>query len=152
MKALVPTLLLAAALGATACASAPSEGSVQATRMGALMKRRLHSYHLVYSEHRGPIGYMKEFDVAEAGGPVFRWKFIYDRDFNELGWVDQRGHAFRAERYPPGAQPNPAEPFRFERMPMDSVERNTMRMLGIDPALDDVSFPLAKEGEIGSAK
>ena len=30
---------------------------------------------------------------------------------------------------------------KVTEMPSDSTERNTMRMLGIDPATDDVTFP-----------
>lgn len=154
MKSIAPSLLVLCALAAAAggCRSAMPESEVQAVRDGALMKRDLRSYHLVYSEHRGAVGYLKVFDVTEAGGATFTWKYVYDKDFNELGWIDQFGNARRFHVYPDGAVPDPRTPIRVIAMPTDSIQRNTMRMLGIDPSTDDVSFPLAKDGDIGAAK
>ena len=153
MKPFVHVLVLtAAALGAGACRSSPSDGAARDVARGSLMHRELKSYHLVYSEHRGPVGYLKVYDVAEAGGATYTWKFVYDAEYNELGWIDQMGTAYQYKHYPPGAMPNPLEPLTVLHLPADSIERNTMRMLGIDPALDNVSFPLAKEGDVGTAK
>lgn len=153
MKALAPVLALAAlGLAAAGCRQAmPAEG-VRAVREGALMHRDLRSYHVVYSEHRGPVGYMKVYDVREAGGPSYRWSYVYDRNLNELGWVDQFGHAYAYHRYPEGAMPVPTEPIRPVALPADSIQRNAMRMLGIDPATDNVSFPPATNEDILATK
>lgn len=153
MKPLVHALVLAAVVcGAAACRSAMSENAARDVANGSLMHRELKSYHLVYSEHRGPVGYLKVFEVGEAGGPRYTWKFVYDADFRELGWIDQLGTAYQYKEYPPGAMPDPRDPLTVLHLPADSIQRNTMRMLGIDPSLDNVSFPLAKEGDVGTAK
>jgi hypothetical protein len=153
MKALAPVLALAAcALGLAGCRFANPEPRVRAVREGALMDRELRSYHVVYSEHRGPVGYLKVYDVREAGGPSYRWSYVYDKAFTELGWIDQFGHAYAYHRYPEGAMPVPTEPLRVVELPTDSVQRNAMRMLGIDPATDNVSFPPASDADILAGK
>jgi hypothetical protein len=148
MRTLVPVLVVAAALVVGGCRSSPSEPYVRAVDQGALMKRALRSYHVAYSDRSGAVGYMKVYDVSEAGGPTYQWSFVYDRDFEEKGWVDQNGTAYRYDRYPPGAQPNPREPFRFSKMPADSLANNAARMLGLDPAAEHLTFPVAKEGDV----
>lgn len=148
MKPLVPMLVVAAALVAGGCRSSKPDSEVNAVEHGALMKRKLVSYHVAHSDRSGAVGYMKVFDVTEAGGPTYRWSFILDKDFVEKGWVDQYGTAFRYAPYPPGAQPNPRETFRFSQMEPDSLARNAARMLGLDPASDNLTFPVAREGDV----
>lgn len=143
-------LILATTLAAplAGCVSEPGSTEMAAIEKGALMQRTLKSYHVIQSAHTGPVGYLKVFDVTEGTGPSFTWKYIYDKDFQELGWVDQFGRAHRWLHYPAGAMPNPRESFRVQELPADSIERNAMRMLGIDPALDEVTFPVAGPGDI----
>ena len=151
MKSLVSALPLALVLAASAlagCAAGPSADRVRAVEQGALMKRRLGSYHVAYSDRSGPVGFMKVYDVQEAGGPVFRWSFVYDRDFNERGFVDQKGTAVRYDAYPPGIQPSGDAPIRFVTLPADSMPRNAARMLGLDPTADNLTFPVANEGDV----
>lgn len=152
MKPLAPfalvALALAAALAAPGCRSAMSAEEEAAVANGSRMRWELKSYHLIYSEHRGPVGYMKVYDVTEAGGPAYTWKYVLDKDLKKIGWVDQFGNAYLIHQYPRGSMPDPREGERVIRLPSDSIQRNTMRMLGIDPALDNVSFPVAKEGDI----
>ena len=136
-------VLAAAVLVAPACTST----STTTTRWGnvedgALMKRSLRSYHAVNSAYQGKVGYMKVFDVTEAGGPVYQWKYVYDLDYNELGFIDQFGNAYQYHQLPEVSQRAQQETMKVTEMPADSTERNTMRMLGIDPATDDVTFPL----------
>ena len=140
------------ALGAGACRSAMPDSERSGREAGTDMHYELKSYHLVYSEHRGPVGYMKVTDVTKAGGPTYTWKYILDKDFTTIGWIDQMGHAFQYVPYPPGSMPNPREPLRVITLPEDSMSQNVMRMLGMNPAADNVSFPVAKEGDIGAAK
>lgn len=147
-RALALAALLVALPLAAGCANSTNSRAAQQAMDGTDLKWTLKSYHVIESVHNGPVGYLKVFDVQQAGGPIYTWKYVYDRDFNELGWVNQLGQAFRREKYPPGAMPDPKEPYRTHTMPADSIERNAMRMLGIDPAIDDVTFPVAKDGDI----
>lgn len=157
MKPTAQVLLVAAAAlllpaVATGCGAMPSATQVKAVDDGALVRRTAKAWHVIQSAHSGPVGFLKVMDVSEAGGPVFEWRYIYGADWTELGWVNQKGQAFQWEKYPPGAMPNPREPYRVKHLPMDSIQRNAMRMLGIDPALDDVTFPVASDADIRSAK
>jgi hypothetical protein len=148
LRRLLPLVLLGCALLPAACRTQLSEGRREQVQRGAHMHRTLRSYHVVYSEHRGRVGFVKVFDVAEAGGHAYPWSYVYDLDFNELGWVDQFGGAYqyvpytRFEREIHGAGP------RVVQMPADSLENNVMRLLGIDPALDNVSFPRATQADV----
>jgi hypothetical protein len=136
-------VLAAAVLIAPACTST----STSTTRWGnvedgALMNRTLRSYHAINSAFQGKVGYVKVFDVTEAGGPVYQWKYVYDLDYRELGFIDQFGKAYRYHELSEIGQEAMQETMTVTEMPADSAERNTMRMLGIDPATDDVTFPM----------
>jgi len=135
-------VLAAAVLIAPACTST----STSRTRWGnigdgALMDRNLRSYHAVNSAFQGKVGYMKVFDVTEAGGPAYQWKYVYDLEYTELGFIDQFGRAYQYHVLSTADQQAQKTPLKVTEMPADSVERNTMRMLGINPATDDVTFP-----------
>ncbi len=121
-----------------------------ANERGALMKREIapHGYRQVYSSFKGKIGFMKIYDVQEAGGAIYRWKYVYDLNHKEMGFVDQYGTAYRFHYYPENEARIHRTPHRPERMPTDSIERNVMRMLDIDPAKDEVTFPVATRGDI----
>ena len=117
-----------------------------------LMRRTLRSYHAVNSAYQGQVGFLKVYDVTEAGGPVYQWKYVYDMSFNELGFIDQWGKAYRYHRLPEAAAAATKKPMRVEDLPSDSTEANVMRMLGIDPSIDEVTFPLvASDGTDTSA-
>ena len=149
-------LVLAAASLAVAalpgCKSGPTEEDRLAGYDGEHMHREVRSYHVVYSEHRGRVGYMKVYDVVEGGGPAYQWKYVYDLDWKELGFIDQFGTAYLNQPYTSFTQDAQPRTIRFVRLPADSAQRNAMRMLGIDPALDDVSFPVATDGDVAPAQ
>lgn len=146
-RLLVIAALFAAALPA-ACRTTPTPERREEVSKGALMHKELKSYHLVYSAHDGKIGYLKVYAVAEAGGPAYDWSYIYDLEFNQLGFVDQFGTAYRFHAYTEQEQRIHKKPHRLERMPADSLERNVMRLLGVNPSTDEVSFPRATPGDI----
>ena len=136
-------VLAAAVLAAPACQSSTTTrtnwGDLDET---GLMSRSLRSYHAVNSAYQGKVGYLKVYDVTEAGGPAYRWKYVYDLSYNELGFIDQWGKAYRYHRLPEADASAQKKPMRVEHMPSDSTEANVMRMLGLDPAVDEVTFPL----------
>lgn len=144
MRCLTILAVLAAALAvAPACrTSSTTHTRWTDVEQGDLMRRSLRSYHLVNSAYQGQVGYLKIYDVTEAGGPVYQWKYVYDMDYTELGFIDQWGKAYRYHRFPEADASAQKKPMRVEHLPADSTERNVMRMLGIDPALDQVTFPL----------
>ena len=146
---LVAALALAASAG---CSSKPAaEGETPGDLYGAGVRGEPRSYHVVYSAQRGKVGYAKVFDVAEGGGPVFQWKYVYDLDWKELGYIDQLGTAYQYKPYTPFERDYQPGTIRVVRLPSDSTERNAMRMLGMDPALDDVTFPEATAADLASA-
>jgi len=137
------SLLAVAVLAAPACQSTTTTRTKWADdENAALMHRTLRSYHAVNSAFQGKVGYLKVFDVAEAGGPVYQWKYVYDLSYEEVGFIDQWGKAYRYHPLPDADQMAQKRPLRVDHLPADSTERNVMRMLGIDPALDQVTFPM----------
>jgi hypothetical protein len=148
-RVLVPAVLAAALAAASGCSSPAKGPGPEAVRDGSLVHKELRSYHIVQSTHSGKVGYMKVYDVTEGGGPSYRWRYVYDLDWNELGFIDQFGTAYRNKPYTPFEQDAQPRTIRVVRLPSDSPERNAMVMLGIDPALDDVSFPVASAADIG---
>lgn len=144
-RVLVLALAAAVAPALAGCGTTPGERS---SGDGALMDRQVRSFHVVYSEHTGKVGFMKVFDVVEGGGPPYQWKYVYDLQWNELGFIDQFGTAYQNKPYSPFEQSAQPRPIRVVRLPSDSAQRNAMRMLGIDPAYDDVTFPLATDADI----
>ena len=149
MRRLIASIaLLALAVAPAACKSRVTERRVREINSGALMKRQVRSYHLVYSEHDGKVAYLKVYAVQEAGGPIYDWSYVYDLDWKELGFVDQFGKAYRYHYYPEIGQEAHKKVLRYDPMPSDSLERNVMRMLEINPALDNVSFPTATGADV----
>jgi hypothetical protein len=144
----VAALAILAALAPGCGGVIPTARGRERVREGALFSERLHSYHVVYSPRRGKVGYLKEMDVSEAGGPTYRWKYVYDLAINRVGRVDQFGKAYKEVPYSPFEADVQRYTVRVIDLPEDTIERNVLRMLDIDPATDDVSFPPASNADI----
>jgi hypothetical protein len=151
MTRFIPALACAALalVATTSCRSRVTHERLTQVSQGALMNKvGLRSYHTVLSEFDGKVGYLKVYDVREAGGPVYPWKYVYDLEWNELGFIDQYGTATRYHLYPEFQQQIHNKDMRPVRMPADSTENNVMRMLGLDITRDHVSFPTATQADI----
>ncbi len=146
-RSLVLALLLGA-LVAPACRTTITQDQHRQVDRGSRMSRQLRAYHAVNAAHAGHVGFLKVFDVTEQGGPTFTWKYVYDTDFEEVGFVDQNGTAYRHHVLRGIQQEAMGRESRLERLPTDSLQRNVMRLLGIDPALDDVKFPVVSQSDI----
>ena len=118
------------------------------TARGDRFQRTLRSYHVIQGQRLGKVGFMKVYDVQDAGGPVYTWKYVYDLSINEVGWFDQTGRAFHAKPYPDFQRDAQNEPVRVIDLPVDTVSRNVMRMLGNAASADEVSFPVASDADI----
>jgi hypothetical protein len=136
------------ALAASACRTSPSDKRRAAVEGGALIHREVKSYHVISAAHRGRVGYVKVFDVTEGGGPPYEWKYVYDNDWRELGFVNQFGGATKYHYYSPSEQVQQNQTLRATPLPSDSLERNVLRMLDIDPATDELTFPVASRADI----
>lgn len=147
-RPLIGLALVAAALCAGACRSSPSEARLKEWEKGALVKKDVTGYHVIVSAHRGKVGYLKSYDVREGGGAPYEWKYVYDGDWKELGFIDQFGGAYLYHYYSPAEQAAQNQVLRMTKLPSDSIQRNVMLMLGIDPVTDDVTFPVATRADI----
>ncbi len=136
-----------ALLGGCAVMEGGPGGTARAAR-GDGFRRTLKSYHVIQGQRLGKVGFMKVYDVQEAGGPVYTWKYVYDLSINELGWFDQTGRAFHAKPYTDFQRDTQPESVRVIDLPDDTVSRNVLRMLGITAASDEVSFPVASDADI----
>jgi hypothetical protein len=136
------------ALAPAACRTSPSMSRREAIEKGALIRREVKGYHVISAAHRGKVGYVKVYDVTEAGGPPYEWKYVYDNDWHELGFVDQFGGATKYHYYSPSEQAQQNQTLRATRLPSDSLERNVLRILDIDPSTDELTFPAARQSDI----
>jgi hypothetical protein len=141
-------VLIAAALAAAGCRTSWSDERRAQIEKGAHVRRTLKDYFVIESAHAGKVGYVKVYDVSEGGGPAYPWKYVYDRNWNELGFITQLGSAMRYHRYSPAEQAAQNLEMRGDWLPSDAVETNVMRMLGIDHTADTVSFPRATKADI----
>lgn len=148
----VALALAALALAAVSCRTSPTDARREEWEKGALVQRKVKAYHVIVSAHKGKVGYVKVYDVTEGGGVPYEWKYVYDADWKELGFVDQFGGATKYHYYSPSEQAQQNLDLRATRLPSDSLQRNVMRMLGIDPATDDVTFPEAKREDIAGVE
>lgn len=150
MPRIIPALtcLALALVGTTACRTRATHERLTQVGQGALIVKDIRSYHTIQSEFDGKVGYLKVYDVREAGGPAFPWKYVYDLDFNELGFIDQYGTAYAYHHYPEFQETVHNTDVRVDRMAADSTENNVMRMLGLDVTRDHVSFPTATAADI----
>jgi hypothetical protein len=148
VRPIVVPALLVAVLVAASCRTSPTEERRRQVGRGALITRELRDYRTIVSAHQGRVGYLKSYDIAEAGGPAYPWQYVYDADWTELGMVDQFGNAYVYHRYSPSEQAQQNLELRAMRLPADSLQNNVMRMLGIDPAADALTFPVATKTDI----
>ncbi len=144
--------LMGLALAAAACRTSPSDERRREWENGALIHREVREYHVIVSAHNGPIGYLKVCDITEGGGPTYPWKYVYDSNWNELGFVDQFGGATKYHYYAPSEQAQQNLPLRATKLPSDSLEANVMRMMDIDPSTDELTFPTATRQDIAGDK
>src|SRR5678809_175640 len=136
------------ALAAPACRTSPSERRLEEINKGALVHYEPVGYHVIQAAHRGRVGFVKVYNVTEAGGPPYEWKYAYDNDWREMGFVDQFGNAYKYHFYSPSEQVRQNETLRLTRLPSDSLERNELRILDIDPSTDELTFPEASRSDI----
>lgn len=136
------------ALAAPACRTSLSDARREEIARGALIKRTPKEWYVIVAGHRGRVGYMKLEDVTEGGGPTYPLRYVYDNDWHELGLVNQFGTAWKWHYYSPSEQAQQNETLRAVPLPSDSLQANVMRILGIDPSTDDLTFPVANRADI----
>jgi len=140
--------LIGLALAAASCRTSPSDARRREIDNGALVHREVKEYRVILSAHNGPIGYLKTFSMTEGGGPPYDWNYVYDKDWKELGFVDQFGSATKYHYYPPSEQAQQNVDLRATKLPSDSLQANVLRMMDIDPSTDELTFPVARTEDI----
>lgn len=150
MRSKLAVALTALLLVPAACRSADSTVADAPTH-GDEVSRTLVDYDLVYNDTIGKVGYLKTYRVQHAGESPKHFRYVFDLDFEELGFFDRFGNAWVYDRYSPFETEIHGTPMRTRKMQDDLVGRNAMRMLGLDPNVGSVTFPQAQEGDILSA-
>jgi hypothetical protein len=146
---LLPIVL---ALAAASCRSGPTDARRAEWGKGALIHGELVDYRTISSAHKGVVGYIKVYNVTEAKGNPYPWKYVYDADWKELGFIDQFGKAYVRHEYSPSEQAQQNRVARWDVMAADSLENNVMRMLGIDVTTDRLTFPATTHEDIAGDK
>lgn len=140
------------ALAAPACRTSVTEQRRIAIDKGALIQRTPKEWYVVQAAHRGAIGYMRLDEVTEGGGPSYPIRYVFDKDWRELGLVNQFGGAWKWHYYSPSEQQQQNEALRAMPLPSDSLQANVLRMFDIDPSTDDLTFPVASRADITGDK
>jgi len=148
-KLAVAAVVVAAVPGVLAgCGSIPSKAERAAIAEGSRLERDLTAYHVVNSVNTGRVGFVKTYNVTETGGATYQWRYVYDLNLNEVGFVDQFGTAHHLRPYSPFESGYQKYSVRDIVLPTDSIEANVMRMLGMNPATDSVAFAVATNADI----
>lgn len=147
-RSLTYVALCVLALAAPACRTSVSEQRRIAVSQGAFIKRTPKEWYVVHAAHRGPIGFMRLDDVTEGGGPTYPIRYVFDKDWRELGMVNQFGGALKWHYYTPSEQAQQNETLRADPLPSDSLSANVLRMFDIDPSTDELTFPVADRADI----
>jgi hypothetical protein len=140
--------MIGLALLSASCRSGPSDERRSEWDKGAGIRRRVTGYYTIVSAHKGKVGFVKTEDVSDFGDVPYEWKYVYDADWRELGFIDQFGKAYRYHMYSPSEQAFQNKALRLSVLPSDSIERNVLRMLDIDPATDNVTLPVTATSDI----
>jgi len=136
MKAIHAAILaLSAALGAAGCSSSGEKAAPP--NMGM----EIHNYQVIWGRG-GKLGYLRTYDVAPRNEAPVRIHYVLDLDLRtDRGWVSDNGLGERFE-YP---QPKIREAYRspFERvvLPVDTIENQIKRILGVDPGVEIALTP-----------
>jgi hypothetical protein len=149
MRLALASLAAAALLSAASCRTSPSEHRLmQIHTEGALIKKEIKDYRVIVSAHRGKVGYVKVYDVTEGGGAPYEWRYVYDTAWNELGFLDQFGGAYKYHYYSPAERMQQNRVLRLTKLPSDAPESNVLRILDMDPSADSATFPVATKADI----
>lgn len=143
--------LIGLGVAAASCRTSPTDARREEWANGALIHREVKEYHVILSAHKGPIGFIKVYDVTDGGGPPYPWKYVYDSNWKELGFVDQFGSATMYHYYPPSEAAQQNLDLRATKLPSDSLEANVLRMMDVDPSTDELTFPVARTQDITGA-
>jgi len=141
-----PVLVLAVA-AAAAAAALPACGSKRTAEPAGRPKEyesalslRIKDYRVVWTRG-GRLGYLQSYDASEAEGPTVTLHKVLDNDFREMGWFADDGQGERFV-YPPrkvGEALRTA--FQREVLPVDSLENQVKRILGLAPTTEIALAP-----------
>jgi len=145
MRPALALLLAAAALPLAGCGSSkPAPGPQRPPEYGSDLRMDIRDYKVIWTRG-GKLGYLQTYAVSDVQGPAVTMHQVLDLDFRQLGWIADDG---QGERYVyPAQKVGEAKRTTFERVPLpvDSLENQVRRILGVDPLAEIALAPAAEQ-------
>jgi hypothetical protein len=134
------SLLLLAVLSA-ACASrkgdaAPGSAHESPASRRQELRREIVGYRTVWLRGSGKIGFVKSYAVSEGTAEPVVIHFCEDVDNIERGWVGDDGQGVKYASLENRTGAARREAFDAQDLPVDSLENQVRRILGLDPLAD----------------
>ncbi|HEU4394220.1 MAG TPA: hypothetical protein VFS92_01565 [Planctomycetota bacterium] len=138
--------VLAAAPAAAGCARKRAAEGERPKEYASRLELDIKDYRVVWTRG-GRQGYLQTFDAREGEGPTVTLHKVLDNDFREMGWIANDGKGERFV-YPPrkvGEALRTA--FQREPLPVDSIENQVRRCLGIEPTVE-IALTAASDADL----
>ena len=143
-------LAVAAGFGAAGCGSTGGGGS-GGSASGPGVRMDIRNYQVIWARG-GKLGYLRTYDVTDGSkesGAAVPIHYVLDLDLKtDRGWVSDNGLGERFEYPAPRMREALRSPFERVTLPVDSVENQIKRILGVDPALEIRLMP-ASPADLG---
>jgi hypothetical protein len=138
---LAVALAVAAGLGLSGC-KAPQETVETSGKVGMTIR----NYQVIWARG-GKLGYLRTYDVADAGRPGEKpvpIHYVLDLDLKtDRGWVSDNGLGERFEYPADRVKEAYRAPFERVALPADTIENQIKRILGVDPGTEIALRPAA---------
>jgi hypothetical protein len=131
MKAIHAAILaMSAALGAAGCASPAEKAAAGNVAM------EIQNYQVIWARG-GKLGYLRTYDVAPRNESPVRIHYVLDLDLKtDRGWVSDNGLGERFEYPERKIREAYRSPFERVVLPVDSIENQIKRIIGVDPGTE----------------
>ena len=145
MRPALAFVLAVSALALPGCKGAkPAPGPQRPPEYGTDLRMEIRDYRVIWTRG-GKLGYLQTYAVSEPEGPPVTMHQVLDLDFRQLGWIANDG---QGERFVyPAEKVGEAKRTTFDRvtLPVDSLENQVRRILGVDPLAEIALAPAAEQ-------
>jgi hypothetical protein len=145
MRTVLVLAIAAAALAPSGCrTSKRAEGLERPAEYATDLRMEARDYRVIWTRG-GKLGFLQTFAVSEPRGPTVTMHHVLDTEFRQVGWIANDG---QGERFVyPAERIGEAKRTTFERvvLPVDTLENQVRRILGVDPTTEIALAPAADQ-------
>jgi hypothetical protein len=131
-SALRVALILVAGLGLCACHSAKKRAPGEVENPTAALAKQTKDVRVIWTRG-GKLGYLYTYDVAQGEDTPVVMHEVEDLEFRKVGWVSNDGQGGRYDYPADKVREARREPFTVVELPIDTLENQVRRILGVDP-------------------